>query len=76
MKNKLNIVKEIIFPDHYEYNQRDIKFLKKKALEFNAKIITTEKDYQRIKNVSLDKIKVLKAELKIIDEDKLINSIF
>ena len=75
-KNGLKVIKEIEFPDHYKYSKKDINEILNKANDLNCKIITTEKDYQRIKNVSLDKIKVLKAELKIIDEDKLINSIF
>tara|TARA_B100001057_G_C22844307_1_gene948360 strand:+ start:1077 stop:2003 length:927 start_codon:yes stop_codon:yes gene_type:complete len=75
-KNGLKVIKEIEFADHFKYSKKDINDILNKANDLNCKIITTEKDYQRIKNVSLDKIKVLKAELKIIDEDKLINSIF
>ena len=73
LKNKLNIVKEIIFPDHYEYNQRDIKFLKKKALEFNAKIITTEKDFNKIPDKDKIDINYLKIDLKINNEEELSN---
>ena len=73
LKNKLNIVKEIIFPDHYEYNHRDIKFLKKKALEFNAKIITTEKDFNKIPDKDKIDINYLKIDLKINNEEELSN---
>ena len=73
LKNKLNIVKEIIFPDHYEYNHRDIKFLKKKALEFNAKIITTEKDFNKISDKDKIDINYLKIDLKINNEEELSN---
>ena len=48
MQNKFNIIKEIIFPDHYNYNQNDIDNIKIQAKNLNAKIITTEKDYTKI----------------------------
>ena len=73
LKNKLNIIKEIIFPDHHEYNQRDIKFLKKKALELNAKIITTEKDFNKIPDKDKVDISYLKINLKINNEEELTN---
>ena len=73
LKNKLNIIKEIIFPDHHEYNQRDIKFLKKKALELNAKIITTEKDFNKIPDKDKVDINYLKINLKINNEKELSN---
>ena len=74
-KNGLEVIKEIEFPDHYKYSKKDINNVINEANNLNCEIITTEKDYQRIKNMNLSKIKVLKAELKIIDEDKLINAI-
>ena len=40
-----------------------------------AKIITTEKDYYRLKNKKIDNIKIIKSELRIIDEERLINII-
>jgi len=44
----------------------------------NAKIITTEKDYLRLKNYNIaqtENIQFIKMELKIKNEDKLINFI-
>ena len=41
LKNKLNVVKEIIFPDHFNYKNKDIKKIKEQAKQLNAKIITT-----------------------------------
>ena len=72
-KNKFNIVKEIIFPDHYNYTQTDINKIKLQAKNLNAKIITTEKDYVKINSNENDEIKFLKIKLKIKDEEKLIN---
>ena len=73
IKNKLNIVKEIIFPDHYKYTQKDIDDIKLQARQLNAKILTTEKDHIKIKSDKNDDIKFLKIELDIKNEDKLID---
>ena len=73
--NGLNILKEIEFPDHYTYKKKDINNILKEADKLKCEIITTEKDYQRLENINSEKIKILKSELKIIDEEKLINSI-
>ncbi len=73
--NGLNILKEIEFPDHYAYKKKDINNILKEADKLKCEIITTEKDYQRLENINSEKIKILKSELKIIDEEKLINSI-
>tara|TARA_B100000780_G_C21114537_1_gene450777 strand:- start:294 stop:1235 length:942 start_codon:yes stop_codon:yes gene_type:complete len=71
--NKLNIVKEIIFPDHYSYTQKDIDHIKLQAKIFDAQILTTEKDYVKIDSNKNNDIKFLKIELDIKDEKKLIN---
>ena len=41
----------------------------------NAKIITTEKDFHRLQNYKINDIKIIKSELQIMDEEKLINTI-
>ena len=73
VNNKLNVVKEIIFPDHYMYNQRDINKIKSYAKILDAKIITTEKDFIKINSNENNDIKFLKIELNILDEKKFIN---
>jgi len=73
LKNKFNIIKEIIFPDHYNYNQTDIDNIKLQAKNLNTEIITTEKDYIRLNFNKNNDIKFLKIELKIKDEKKLID---
>ena len=47
-KNDIQIVDEIIFPDHYSFRKNDIQKIKMRAKNLNAEIITTEKDYLRI----------------------------
>ena len=73
VKNKFNIIKEIIFPDHYNYTQNDIDGIKTQAKKLNATIITTEKDYTKINSSNYDDIKFLEIDLKIENEIELIN---
>ena len=71
----LNIIKDIEFPDHYNYTENDVKKILKESSEMNAKIITTEKDFHRLQNYKINDIKIIKSELQIMDEEKLINTI-
>ena len=73
IRNKFNVIKEIIFPDHYSYTQTDIDKIKLQAKKLNAKILTTEKDYVKINIKKNNDIKFLKIELKIKNEEELIN---
>ena len=47
-KNGLNIVKEMSYPDHYNYSEKDLKQLIGLKNKYKAKLVTTEKDYLRI----------------------------
>ena len=73
LKNNIKVKKEIIFPDHYNYKKNDIKKIFELAEKINAKILTTEKDFVKISNINTKKIDFLKIELKIIEEQKLID---
>ncbi len=68
----LNVIEDLEFPDHYSYSKNDINKIIKKADKLNCKILTTEKDFLRINFPDKNKLKFLKSELKIIDEEKLI----
>ena len=74
-KNGLKVIKDLEFSDHYAYTKHDIDNILNEAGDLNSEVITTEKDFLRLSNFNLNRIKVMKAELKIIDEDKLIKSI-
>ena len=71
----LRILKNLEFPDHYNYNQKDIKKILGEAEKLKCKIITTEKDYLRAEIISLNEVKYIKSELKIVDEEKLLKTI-
>ena len=72
IKNKFNIIEEIIFPDHYNYQSKDISKIIDKANSNNAEIITTEKDFKRIPQNFKEKISFLEINMKIKDESKLV----
>ena len=75
IKNKFKIIKDIEFPDHYEYSNNDIDKILKESIKLDCEVVTTEKDFNRLNHSEKSKIKILKTELKIIDEEKLMNSI-
>ena len=72
-KNNFKIVKNLNFPDHYNYSNKDITKIKETAKNFKTKIITTEKDYNRLNKSNTEDIDFLKIELKILNENKLID---
>ena len=74
-KNNFDIIKEIIFPDHYEYKKNDVEEIRSEAKKYGAKIITTEKDYVKIKKINPEDINFIQIDLKFDDETKLVNFI-
>ena len=73
--NGIKIIKDKEFPDHYKYKDEDINNIINEAEIINCKIITTEKDCSKIKKKYLDKIKIIKSELNIVDEEQFIKTI-
>ena len=69
------IKKDFEFSDHYQYSEKDLNKIISEAELLNCKIITTEKDFLRLNGNNDSKIKYIKSELNIIDEEKLIKSI-
>mgnify|MGYP006387833191 CR=1 FL=1 len=72
--NGFNLVKTKTFPDHYFYKNEDIEILEKETGKLLASLITTSKDYVKIQNKA--NIKCLDVELKIKDEEKLMELIY
>ena len=73
--NKFNIIKEIEFPDHYEYSKKDINNIISTAKYLDCKIITTEKDYARLKIDNFSDIKHIKVDLEILNEEIFLKEI-
>ena len=57
------------FPDHYDYKESDLQKLNNLAKAKNCELLTTEKDYFRIKKSFRKNINFLKVELSI-DKEK------
>ena len=74
-KNNFKILKSFSYPDHYEYKEHDIKRIKKIALAEKLKIITTEKDYLRIKDKIRNEIEMIQIKLDIENKDEFIDFI-
>jgi len=70
--NKVKVVKSIVFPDHYHYTDNDIRRIKQLAKKLKTKILTTEKDFLRIKK-NKQGISFMKINLFIKDKRNLIN---
>ena len=76
LKNEgLNVIKDLEFPDHYQYSKAEINKIVLNAEILNCKIITTEKDYLRLENIKSDKIQFVKSKIKIFDESKFLSAV-
>mgnify|MGYP006134975033 CR=1 FL=1 len=70
-RNNLHVQKKISFPDHYNYSISELNSLINFSIENNLKIITTEKDYFRIKHHKISQIQYLDVKLEIKNKDQL-----
>jgi tetraacyldisaccharide 4'-kinase len=73
--HKINVLKEIKFPDHHKYSDKQLKELIQKKKVNNAILITTEKDYFRIKENFKEDINYLKIKVEIRNQDKFIEEL-
>jgi len=74
-ENDFKVKKMISFPDHYEYTRNDLIQMINMARNNKMKIITTEKDFFRIKHFKLKEIESVNIKLKINKENKFSNLI-
>ncbi len=68
IKNNLNVKKTYSFPDHHSYSQVDFD---KIIGDSSAKIITTEKDYNRMDDYQKQRCEYIKVHLEIENKDAL-----
>ena len=73
--NNLKIHKKFKFPDHYMLSKKELLEIIDEAKKNNCQILTTEKDYFRIKDYKFDEIKYLKISVQINNKEKLIDRI-
>jgi tetraacyldisaccharide 4'-kinase len=68
-ENNINVEKQISFPDHYNYSKKELNELCKISKKNNLRLLTTEKDFFRIKHFNITDIDYLTIKLEIINED-------
>ena len=74
-KNNIEIIKTKSFPDHYNFTKKDILKLNQEANELNASLITTEKDFSRLKIDDKKNINYLKIELVFNKKDEFVSDL-
>ena len=75
-KNNLNIKKKFIYPDHYNLKKNEIINIINYAKQNICDILTTEKDFFRLKKYNFKEIKYLKLKLIIEKKEEFLNYIF
>ena len=70
-ENGFNVISTKSFPDHFEYKNEDIDKLISEANRKNLKLITTEKDYVKIKD-DKNMVNTLPIEFELDFKDKTI----
>ena len=72
LKNyNLKIIDDLEYPDHYQYLEKDFNAIIDKARKYNAKIITTEKDYLRLDLFDKAEILFIKSDLQILKKENI-----
>ena len=74
-ENKLDLKKKISYPDHYRFSKVEIEQLVKDSEKNKLELITTEKDYFRIKRYGFKEINYIKTKLEINNKDGFMNQI-
>ena len=74
-ENNLDVQKKLSFPDHYEFSKLELQKMIDQSIKNNFEIITTEKDYYRIKKFNFKKINYLKVTLNILEKEKFMKQI-
>jgi tetraacyldisaccharide 4'-kinase len=75
IENRLSVKKTIAFPDHYNFKRNEILEIIGQAKERNYTVLTTEKDFFRIKNFEFSEINSCKINLVISEKLKLMSLI-
>ena len=74
-RNGLHVKKTKSFPDHFEINELEMSKIILEAESEKCEILTTEKDFLRIKNLDSSKINYLKVSLNISKKKELVDRI-
>ena len=73
--NEFKVSHDLEYPDHYQYSKKDLEKISFEAEKYDAKIITTKKDYLRMDSIERTKINFIESNLELLDEQKLIKTL-
>jgi len=73
--NNLMIEKKFIFPDHHKFSKDEILNIVNESKNKNCQLIMTEKDFYKIKEFNIDKIKYVKVSLEIENQEDMFSII-
>jgi len=71
LDNNIKIIKQIIYPDHFQFTENNYKVLLQEAANNNCNLITTEKDYVRINKQFKEKVYYTKLSTLLIGKESL-----
>ncbi|NBS85008.1 MAG: tetraacyldisaccharide 4'-kinase, partial [Verrucomicrobia bacterium] len=71
LNHNVKIIKQIIYPDHFQFTEKNYKKLSEEAVNNKCNLITTEKDYVRINNQIKEKIYYTKLNTLLIEKESL-----
>ena len=74
-ENDIKVIKKMSFPDHYNYKKKDLDLINELAKKFDLEVITTEKDFFRLKKIGYENIKFVRVNLVIEKEKELLEYI-
>jgi tetraacyldisaccharide 4'-kinase len=69
--NNIKIIKQIIYPDHFQFTEKNYKTLFQEAENNNCNLITTVKDWVRINEQFKDKVYYTKLSTLLIGKESL-----
>ena len=75
IESGLNIKKTISFPDHYDFKKEEILEIIESAKKLNYTVLTTEKDFLRIKSFNFSEIYSCNIILEITKKSEFISAI-
>ena len=71
----LNIIKELSFPDHYQFSKSEILNIINDARKNGYQVVMTEKDYHRVKDYNFTEIHYMKVKLEIAEKKEFLNKV-
>lgn len=75
MQNNLELVEKLDYPDHYKFKKEELEKIIVRAKKNNCQILTTEKDYFRIKDYNLNEIKKVDVILDIEKKENFMKKV-